>query len=315
MKKDENIDLRDVMVNSFINAVENGVNLAVLVSDSTSTSKIAPFMERYPDRLINVGIAEQNLIGVAVGMSLGGYVAITCNAAPFLIARSNEQIKNDVCYSETNVKLIGLNVGFCYGPLASTHHAIDDISIMRGFGNIFIFAPSDMREARQIFSFALEHIGPIYIRMDNAKFPTIHEKNYQFKVGEPDILRTGRDISIFSLGSVTYEAYFAAEELEKHSISAEVVNCPSIRPINKDKIIKCLLKNKIAITVEEHSVNGGLGSIISEIIAEEGLAVKVVRLGITSGQFAKAGPRKELRAFYKIDQKGIKETVKRLLSL
>ena len=158
METQEKTGLREVMVQALIEAVEDNVNLAVLVSDSTSTSKIAPFQEKYPDRLINVGIAEQNLIGVAVGLSLGGYVAVTANAAPFLVARSNEQIKNDVCYSQTNVKLVGLNAGVGYGALGSTHHAIDDIAIMRGFGNIIVLAPADPIETQKIFKYALEAI-------------------------------------------------------------------------------------------------------------------------------------------------------------
>ena len=124
-------DLRNVMVDSFISAVQEGMNIAVVVSDSTSTAKIAPFRDKFPERLINVGIAEQNLVGTAAGMALGGYVAVTANAAPFLVHRANEQVKNDVCYSKTNVKLMGLSAGVCYGALASTHHAIDDVSIMR----------------------------------------------------------------------------------------------------------------------------------------------------------------------------------------
>ncbi|MFQ6116559.1 MAG: transketolase family protein, partial [bacterium] len=159
MTKQEKIDLRTVMVQTFMDAVEDDVNLVVVVSDSTSTSKIAPFMEKYPERLINVGIAEQNLVGIATGLSLGGYIAVTANAACFLVARANEQIKNDVCYSNSNVKLVGLNAGVSYGALASTHHAIDDISIMRGLGNIQILAPSDPIETNQIFRYAFDYEG------------------------------------------------------------------------------------------------------------------------------------------------------------
>ncbi len=125
-------DLREVMVESFVSLAREGMNIAVVVSDSTSTAKISPFSDQFPGRLINVGIAEQTLVGTAAGLALGGYVAVTANAAPFLVHRANEQVKNDVCYSNTNVKLMGLNAGVCYGALASTHHAIDDVSIMRG---------------------------------------------------------------------------------------------------------------------------------------------------------------------------------------
>lgn len=313
MENQEKIGLRETMVQTFIEAVEENINLVVLVSDSTSTSKIAPFQERYPDRLINVGIAEQNLVGVAAGLSLGGYVAVTTNAAPFLVARSNEQIKNDVCYSNTNVKLVGLNAGVCYGALASTHHAIDDISIMRGLGNILILAPADPVETKKIFRFALEYEGPVYIRMDSDKFPILHEEDYQFEPGKIDVLQTGDDVTIAAVGSTVYEAVAAAQELKTLSISTEVLNLSSIRPLNKQGIIESLQKTKRVITVEEHSLHGGLGSLIAEIIADEGLEVYYKRLGIPEGQFSKAGPRSEIRAFYNIDKDGIVETAKKIM--
>ena len=313
MEKQEKVGLREVMVQTFMDAVEEGVNLAIVVSDSTSTSKIAPFQEKYPERLVNVGIAEQNLIGVAAGLALGGYVAVTANAAPFLVARSNEQVKNDVCYSNTNVKLVGLNAGVGYGPLGSTHHAIDDISIMRGFGNILLLAPSDPIETKKIFKYAIEYNGPVYIRMDSEKFPILHKEDYQFEPGKVDVLKTGSDVTIAAVGSTVYEAVAAAEKLQALSIDAEVLNISSIRPLDRQGIISSLRKTKNLITVEEHSLHGGLGSICSEIIADEGLGVKCVRLGIPEGQFSKAGPRNELRGYYNIDTPGIVETAKRVL--
>jgi transketolase len=287
----EKEDLRAVMVQCLIDAVENGVNVAVVVSDSTSTAKIAPFAERFPGRLINVGIAEQNLVGVAVGLSLGGYVSVTANAAPFLVARANEQVKNDVCYSQTNVKLVGLNAGVSYGPLASTHHTIDDISIMRGLGNIIILAPADPVETRRIFEFALDHTGPVYIRMDNAKFPTLHDEDYQFELGKSTILKEGTDISIFALGSVVHEAYAAARELQNQSIDAEVVNVSSIRPLDKSLIAESIRKTKKVITVEEHSISGGLGSLVCEIIASGQLNAQIVRLGINKNGIVETAQR------------------------
>lgn len=306
-------DLRDIMVKSFITAAESGVPIMVVVSDSTSTAKIGPFQEKFPDRLVNVGIAEQDLVGVAAGLSLGGFVAVTANAACFLVARANEQVKNDICYSDTNVKLVGLNAGVCYGPLASTHHAIDDVSIMLGFGNIQIFAPADPIEASQIFAYALEHVGPVYIRMDSDKFPALHDEKYHFAPGKADVLRHGDDVTIFAMGSVAYEAVAAAELLVKNCVSAEVVSVSSIRPLDRKQIAASAAKTKKVITVEEHSVHGGLGSIVSEVIAEEGLGARVIRLGIPEGQFSKAGPRKEIREFYRIDQKGIAETARAML--
>jgi transketolase len=313
MENQEKIGLRETMVQTFMEAVEEDVNLVVLVSDSTSTSKIAPFQEQYPERLVNVGIAEQNLIGVAAGLALGGYVAVTANATPFLVARANEQVKNDVCYSNTNVKLVGLNAGVCYGALASTHHAIDDISIMRGLGNILILAPSDPMETKQIFKYALDYEGPVYIRMDSDKFPVLHKDDYQFEPGKVDVLREGDNITIVAVGSTVYEAVAAAHELQAASIGAEVLNISSIRPLEKARIIESLRKTGKVVTVEEHSLHGGIGSLVAEIIADKRLDVQYTRLGITEGQFSKAGPRKEIRAYYHIDAPGIVKTAKQLL--
>ena len=313
MSVSEKADLRNIMVETFIKAAKGGVDLVVVVADSTSTSKIAPFQELYPNRVVNVGIAEQNLVGISVGLSLSGYVAVTANAAPFLIARSNEQVKNDVCYSESNVKLFGLNAGVAYGSLGSTHHAIDDISIMQGLGNIKIFAPSDPVETEQIVLYALKNIGPMYIRMDNAKLPYLHDKEYRFMPGKVDVLKNGKDITLISTGSLVNEAYNAALKLAEESIDIELLNISSIRPLDRDGIIKSILKTKNVVTVEEHSLHGGIGSLTAEIIAENKLNADFIRLGITEGQFSKAGPREQIRSYYGIDREGICTTIKRIM--
>jgi transketolase len=184
---------------------------------------------------------------------------------------------------------------------------------MRGFGNIQIFAPSDPIEVEQIFTYAVNHVGPVYIRMDSNKFPNLHNGDYQFKAGKVDVLTQGDDISIIAVGSVVCEAFFAGQELKNHSISAEVLNISSIRPLDKEQIISSITKTKKVVTVEEHSINGGVGSLVSEIIAEKGIPATLTRLGIEDGNFAKAGPRAEIRAYHKIDTNGIVETVKKML--
>jgi transketolase len=307
-------DLREVMVETMIKAVDEGVNLIALVSDSTSTAKIAPFKDRYPSRLVNVGIAEQCLVGTAAGMALGGFVSMTANAAPFLVHRANEQVKNDVCYTNTNVKLVGLNAGVCYGALASTHHAIDDVSIMRGFGNIVIFAPSDPLEAEQTIKYALNYKGPVYIRMDSAKFPVLHDDGYRFQPGKVDILRPGGDISIIAMGSTVHEAAAAGKALAGQGIDAEVVNLSSIRPLDHTGLVASLQKTGLAITVEEHSLHGGVGSIVAAVTAEEGLGCRLKRLGFAEGRFPVTGPRGEMRARAGIDASGIIRTAKELLA-
>ena len=172
-------DLRDAVIATLVEAQNAGADLSVMVADSTSTSKIAPFEKAFPDRVINVGIAEQNMVGMAAGVALSGRTVFTANAAPFLFARSNEQLKNDVCYSETNVKMLGLNAGFAYGPLGATHHCTNDIAIARSMGNLQIFAPADAIQASAIARHALSHKGPVYIRMDSDKVPLLHDADYQ----------------------------------------------------------------------------------------------------------------------------------------
>jgi len=293
------------MVEAFIDAVERGVDLVPVVADSTSTAKISPFIKQYPDRIVNVGIAEQTLVGAAAGLALGGKIAVTCNAAPFLISRANEQVKVDICYNNTNVKLFGLNAGASYGPLASTHHSIDDISVMRGFGNIQIFAPSSPLECRQIIEYALEHVGPVYIRMDGKALPELHDDKYKFVPGAVDVLREGDDVTLVAMGSTVHEAVDAAEQLAEQGISASVINVPSIRPLDRDALFAALQQSKHIISVEEHNVNGGVGSIVAEVLAENGQGAVLKRLGIPDGDYAIAADRKDMRAYHGFDVTGI----------
>ena len=304
--------LASVMVQAFIAAVDAGLDVVPVVSDSTSTAKIGPFAQRFPERLINVGIAEQSLVSVAAGLALGGKISVTCNAAPFLISRANEQIKVDVCYNQANVKMFGLNAGASYGPLASTHHSLDDISVMRGFGNVQIFAPADALECRQIVDYALRHEGPVYIRLDGKALPDVHGADYQFTPGQVDVLRQGADVSIVALGSVVHEAVDAAALLAEQGIQAQVINLSSIRPLQRDALLNALSGTRAVISVEEHNINGGVGSLVAEVLAEAGLGIPLVRLGIGDGEYAAAGAREPTRALHNIDAAGIVAAATRL---
>ncbi|MFE8049624.1 transketolase family protein [Brenneria goodwinii] len=304
--------LASVMVEQFIKAVDRGIDLVPVVADSTSTAKISPFIQRFPERLVNVGIAEQTMVGTAVGLSIGGKVAVTCNAAPFLISRANEQVKIDVCYNKSNVKLFGLNAGCSYGPLASTHHSIDDISVLRGFGNIEIYAPASPEECRQIIDYALEHLGPVYIRLDGKALPALHDEQYHFVPGQIDVLRKGSDITLVGLGSAVYEVVTAAELLAEKGISATVVNLSSIRPCNTQQLLEIIGETPRVITVEEHNVNGGAGSLVAEVLAEAGRGIPLLRIGIPDGQYAIAADRAAMRAHHGLDAAGIVKAALRL---
>ncbi|MFM2484697.1 transketolase family protein [Celerinatantimonas yamalensis] len=305
--------LADVMVERLISAVNRGVDLVPVVADSTSTAKIAPFEKAFPGRMINVGIAEQAMVGTAAGLALGGKVAVTCNAAPFLISRSNEQVKVDICYNSTNVKLFGLNAGASYGPLASTHHSIDDISVLRGFGNIEIYAPASPNQCRQIIDYAIEKVGPVYIRLDGKALPEIYPDDYIFVPGQIDLLRQGHDITLVAMGSTAHEVVSAAQSLDQEGISAQVINIPSIRPCDRAQLAQLLADVPLVISVEEHNINGGIGSLVAEVIAEQGLAVRLQRLGIGDGEYAIAADRNDMRAHHGIDAAHICQRAKELL--
>lgn len=304
--------LATVMVDTLIAAVQRGLDVVPVVADSTSTAKISPFIKAFPGRLVNVGIAEQVMVGTAAGLAIGGKIAVTCNAAPFLISRANEQVKVDVCYNNTNVKLFGLNAGTSYGPLASTHHSIDDIAIMRGFGNILIFAPSCPLECKQMIDYALEYQGPVYIRLDGKALPQLHGDDYRFTPGAIDELRQGTDIALVAMGSTVHEAVDAAATLEQQGISAGVIAVPSIRPCDTGQLRALLQAYPQVISVEEHNINGGVGSLVAEVLAEGGCAIPLLRMGIADGEYAIAGDRASTRARHGIDAASLVQHARRL---
>ncbi len=293
-------DLRDAVVSTLIDQQELGANLSVMVADSTSTSKIGPFEKAYPDRVINVGIAEQNMVGMAAGVALSGHVVFTANAAPFLFARSNEQMKNDVCYSETNVKMLGLNAGFAYGPLGATHHCTNDIAIARTLGNLQVFAPADASQAEAIVKHAIKHKGPVYIRMDSDKLPVLHD-DYHFIPGEPDVLAQGRDVVVFTLGTLAHEALAARD----HGCNPTVVSLPSLWPLDELAVVELIKSHKKVITMEEHALSGGLGTIIGELILKHRLTQPLQAFGIPAYEFTHSSSRATLRRQFSIDTAGL----------
>ncbi len=305
-------EIRDSFVAELTELRKENHTINVLVSDSTSTCRIGPFVKKYPDSLVNVGIAEQNLVGVAAGLALSGLTAITANATPFLFGRSNEQVKVDVCYSNTNVKLVGLNPGFAYGSLGPTHHCIDDVATTMAFEHIEILCPCDPEETRQITKYAVEKEGPVYIRLDSFQAENVHAPDYKFVPGEPVILQEGKDITLVALGTIVHEVLAAAKELADQGISAEVVSVPSIRPLNPAKLVKSMKKTGKVITVEEHSLHGGIGAIVADMILSQKLGVAFDKIGVPTGNFAPASPRKDIQAGYELDAAGVVKRAKAL---
>lgn len=302
-------DLRISQVEEYIKLIEEGVNIVYLVSDSISTSKTTLFAEKFPERFINVGIAEQNLIGIASGLANGGFIPVTGNASPFLISRSNEQLKVDASYSNANIKINGMHAGFSYGLDGITHHEVNDISTIRGFPSFEIYIPIDPLDCKLIIRHSvLDKIGPTYTSFNSGNFPVICPQNHTFKPGDPIQFREGSDLTIIALGTAIHDALIASESI-KHKISSDIFAINSIRPFHPEKLVDSIRKTGKVITIEQHSTHGGIGSKISETITDLGLHARLFRLGIPEGHFTKNWTAQANKEFFKLDPKGIIEVI------
>jgi transketolase len=306
------MDLRDAQIAAYIELVQEGADLVYLVSDSVSTSKVKAFRELFPRRVVNAGIAEQNLMGMAAGLANGGLIPVTGNAAPFLVSRSNEQLKVDISYSLSNVKVNGMHAGFSYGADGITHHELNDIGVLRGMPGFEIYAPCDPRECRLAARYGvLERKGPVYTSLYSGPFPVITPPEYVFVPGRPVQFACGNDVTIVALGSAVHDALAAAEAL-KGAVSAAVFAVTSIRPVVGDTILSSIRNTGRVLTVEQHSTHGGVGSLMAALVAEAGLGAKLRRLGVPEGVFSQNAGAAANKAHFKLDAEGIKEAVRGL---
>jgi len=314
MKTDTNKeDLRDTHIAAYIELIRQGADVYYLVSDSVSTSKVKPLKELFPERVINAGIAEQNMMGMAAGMANGGLIPATGNATPFLISRSNEQLKVDISYAGSNVKVNGMHAGFSYGTDGVTHHELNDISFIRGMPGFEIYSPCDPQECRQMTFYGVQkRHGPVYTSLNTGKFPVITPENYTFKPGFPLQFSDGKDITIIALGSAVHDVLEAVELVGK-SLSCAVFAVTSIRPFFPDILIDSIRQTGTVLTVEQHSTHGGVGSLIAEVIAENGLGAKLKRLGVPEGSFSKNWTQGDNKVHFKLDASGIAETIQGMI--
>ena len=310
----EREDLRDVQIKAYIDLVKQGADIFYLVSDSVSTSKVKPFRELFPERVINVGIAEQNMMGIAAGMANGGVIPVTGNATPFLISRSNEQLKIDISYAFSNVKVNGMHAGFSYGTDGITHHEVNDISVIRGMPGFEIYAPCDPRECMQVARYGvMDRKGPVYTSLNTGKFINITPEDYTFKPGQPIQFADGKDLTIIALGSAVHDVLEAVQNLGKN-LSCAVFAVTSIRPFMPDALVDSIKQTGLVLTVEQHSTHGGVGSLIAELIADNGLIAKLNRLGVPEGSFSKNWSQAENKAHFKLDASGIVEAIQEVCS-
>ncbi len=240
--------------------------IVVVVNDSVGSSKLNQFGQMYPVRLVNVGIAEQNMIGVGAGLANGGLIPFVCGASPFLTGRALEQIKADLAYSNANVKLCGMSSGMAYGELGPTHHSIEDMAWLRAIANMTVIVPADPVETAQAVEVAVSTEGPMFIRLSRLPVPIVHKLDYHFEIGKAALLRDGDDITLIANGVLVCQALAAAELLAKEGIHARVLNMSTVRPLDNEAVQAAATETGGIVTAEEHTVFGGLGSAVAEVV-------------------------------------------------
>ena len=244
-------------------------NVVVLEADLGNATKSNAFKEVAPERYFNMGISEQDLIGTAAGFAAAGKIPLASTFAVFATGRAFEQVRNSVCYPKLNVKICATHAGLTVGADGGSHQAIEDISLMRTLPNMTVINPADAKEAEAAVLAAIDYQGPVYIRLGRAETKDIHDDSYHFEWGKAEVLRQGSDVSIFATGIMTAKALDAAETLAKQGIQAEVINVHTIKPLDEETVIASAKKTGKVVTAEEHSIIGGLGSAVAEVLAHQ----------------------------------------------
>jgi len=275
---------------------------------------VEPFASRFPDRFLNVGVAEQNLTGIAAGVALSGKIVFTYSIANFPTLRCLEQIRNDVCYHKANVKIVAIGGGFSYGALGMTHHATEDLAILRALPEMTVVAPGDPVETEAATQAVAACPGPCYLRLGRAGEPVVHQSKFDFEIGKAIALQDGDDITIISTGGMLATAREAAEALDARGISARLLSMHTLKPLDTDAVLRAARETRAIITLEEHSVIGGLGSAVAEVLAEsaeEKIAFK--RLGVTSAFSSVIGSQEFLREHHGLSVRGVLRAAEELL--
>ena len=285
---------------------ERIVTLDADLSKSTMTAK---FAKTYPGRAFNLGIAESNLIGVAAGLALAGRIPFACSFACFLVGRF-ETIRVSVAYSQAPVKLVGTHVGVAIGEDGYSQMGLEDIACIRSLTNIPIVQPADELETKQAVAWAVEHPGPVYLRLTRQNLEPVHGDGYRFQFGRAEVLRPGTDVSVLATGGPLWNALEAAKRLEGDGIRAEVLNVATIKPLDEETILRSAGKTGHVVTVEDHSITGGLGGAVAELLGEA-MPTPLKRLGVVG--FGESGDAKGLYAKHGLDVDGIARSIRKFL--
>jgi len=285
--------------------------VVVVTNDSVGSSNVGRFRKRFPERLVNVGIAEQNMVGIGAGLANGRMIPFVCGASCFLTGRALEQIKVDLGYTRANVKLCGMSSGLAYGPLGPTHHSIEDLAWTRVIPNLTVLVPADPIETAQAVRAAASIEGPVFLRLSRMPVPAVHSPAYRFEVGSAVTLREGEHLSILANGTMVCRALEAADRLARRGVSARVLNMSTVQPLDREAILAAAEQTGAIVTVEEHSVHGGLGGAVAEVVVSH-RPVPMRILGIP-GVFAPTGSPSWLLEHFGLTPEGICKAAMELL--
>jgi transketolase len=264
---------------------------------------MSDFAKASPQRFFEIGVAEQNMAGIAAGMALAGKIPFMASYAAFSPGRNFDQIRVSIAYSQNNVKVIGAHGGISVGPDGATHQMLEDVAMMRALPNMVVLVPADYDQAYLATLAAANHIGPVYIRLSREKTAKVTTSKTPFKIGQANLYREGKDITIIANGTLVYEALLAAEELGQKGIEAEVIDCYSVKPLDEYTILKSAAKTRAVVTAEEAQVNGGLGGAIAELLSEN-LPTPLQRIGVLD-RFGESGQANELMHSFGLTKKDI----------
>ena len=307
----QNLGMREAYGNMLVKLGAENPNIVVLDADLSGSTQTKLFAKVYPDRFFNMGVAEQNMTGVAAGLAVSGKTPFMSTFAVFATGRNYDQIRQTVAYPKSNVKIVATHSGISVGPDGASHQALEDMGLMRGMPNMTVIAPADAVETEKVVAGIARMRGPAYVRLTRSPTPAIFGQDYEFKIGKGLFLREGRDVSIISTGTMTVPSLQAAELLEQSGVSASVLHMPTIKPIDRDALLLAS-ENRIVVTVEEHSIINGLGSAVAETLSHYNPTC-VFRIGVED-RFGESGSADELYDKYGLTAPKIAEKVKAFMN-
>ena len=303
----------EIFSETLLSLARQNKNVLAVTSDSRGSGKLTSFAADLPDQIVEVGIAEQNLVGISAGLASTGKVVYAVSPACFLTARALEQIKNDICYSDQPVKLVGISAGVSYGALGSTHHATHDLAVLRAINNITIIVPADNFETEEAIKAAATMPHPVYIRFGKRPMYHLHGPDTEFQVGKSIVIREGTDITFIATGETVYHALMASKVIEQKGRTCRVISMHTVKPLDVEVVLRVARDSRALITVEEHSISGGLGEACAAVLAQAGLSLPFRIVGLPD-EYTITGSQLEIFNHYGISAQGLSDTAGALLN-